>query len=595
MADAMLRDEDILRELRREWDDSGTSDDAELSEDDPDFILNEVTSDLDSSDSSSTSDCETEAAAMNQRGLRGRRGRPRGRGGRRIMADAQDGGWSEIDHVPNINVFTGMSGMVEETGLDKTTPLADFFSYFFDDDIIKIIKEQSNLYARQILQKKRSLNQISPNSRLLKWKTVTLGDVRKFLAIILHMSISERPSLANHWSTDPVISCNFCPSVMSRDRFLSILANFHLNDNTSAKKKGEAGFDPLHKVRPMFELLRSRFQCAYQPAEDVTIDEGMCAFRGRLSFKQYMPQKPSRYGIKLYMLSESDSGYIWNFDVFCGQDNVVKDVVTRLLGNLAGKGHTLYTDRYYTSPLLAMELEGLQTGLVGTTQKNRRGMPSALRNPQLSRGEQVYRRKGNVLVLCWKDKRDVYIISTRHTSEMVTYSDRRGNQRTKPAAVVNYNKKKFGVDLSDQRMSYGVFDHRSMKWWRKLAFHMILMTVQNACVLYNQVTGKKIPMTSFMKELCSDLAITQEEPSSGPGPSGGHLTRLSGKHFLSRIPIPPEKKKAQRRCKVCSDKGTEQAGKARRKDTSFECKICHLGFCVSPCFQIYHTKKNYVT
>ncbi|XP_046398107.1 piggyBac transposable element-derived protein 4-like [Ischnura elegans] len=129
-----------------------------------------------------------------------------------------------------------------------------------------------------MLQKKRSLNQISPNSRLLKWKTLTLGDVRKFLAIILHMSISERPSLANHWSTDPVISCNFCPSGMSRDRFLSILANFHLNDNTSAKKKGEAGFDPLHKVRPMFELLRSRFQCAYQPVEDVTIDEGMCAF-----------------------------------------------------------------------------------------------------------------------------------------------------------------------------------------------------------------------------------------------------------------------------------------------------------------------------
>ena len=128
------------------------------------------------------------------------------------------------------------------------------------------------------------------------------------------------------------------------------------------------------------------------------------------------PQKPNKYGIKLYMLSESDSGYIWNFSIFCGQSNVVTNIVKDLLGDLRGKGHTLFTDRYYTSPTLASELENENTALVGTTNKNRKGMPLALKNPTLQRGEQIYRRRGNTLAICWKDKRNVYMISTTPVS-----------------------------------------------------------------------------------------------------------------------------------------------------------------------------------
>lgn len=46
-----------------------------------------------------------------------------------------------------------------------------------------------------------------------------------------------------------------------------------------------------------------------------------------------MLQKPSKYGIKVYMLSESDSGYTWNVYIFYGQSNVLKD----LLGDLHEK------------------------------------------------------------------------------------------------------------------------------------------------------------------------------------------------------------------------------------------------------------------
>lgn len=552
----------------------------------------------DSSDSASATHIRPGSCQANGERDGSRRGRLPGRGRRPgkkpLRSDSQDG-WTEKDSSPRVNTFTGANGVNPETHLDQHCSPLDFFAHFIDKDLVNLMKEQTNLYARQRIRHKRNFNQISPKSRLANWKTVSQGEIKKFLSIIIHMSVSERSDMKDHWGTSPVVSCNFCPNVMSRDRFLSLLANFHLSDNLLMKKKGEPGYDPLHKVRPLLEMLREKCKSSYQVAEDITIDEGMCAYRGRLYFKQYMPQKPSRYGIKLYILSESKTGYVWNFDIFCGQANAITEVVMNLLDSLAGKGHTLFTDRYYTSPTLAAKLENVQTALVGTVQKNRIGMPRALRNPILQKGEQIFRRKGNVLVLCWKDKREVYMLSTKHKATMVTYNDRRGREKTKPAAVLSYNAKKFGVDLADQRMSYGVFNHRSIKWWRKLAFHMILMCLTNACIMYNQVKPKKLSVVDFMKQIASDLAVFEEDPCENPTRSGVSLSRLTGRHFLEKIPVPEGRKKKQLKCRVCAERGKSKTGTVTRKDTTWRCSVCKLAMCIEPCFALYHSKKNYVT
>lgn len=91
---------------------------------------------------------------------------------------------------------------------------------------------------------------------------------------------------------------------------------FHINDNSLAIQNGNLGHDPLHKLRPLLESIDIKCQNVYYPQENITVDEGMCKFRGQLSFKQYMPQKPSKYGIKLFMLCEAESGYVWNFNVY---------------------------------------------------------------------------------------------------------------------------------------------------------------------------------------------------------------------------------------------------------------------------------------
>ena len=54
------------------------------------------------------------------------------------------------------------------------------------------------------------------------------------------------------------------------------------------------------------------FRDPYVPGKDMSVDEGMVKFKGRLFFKQYMPKKPVKYGIKVWMAAHSKTGYTSN-------------------------------------------------------------------------------------------------------------------------------------------------------------------------------------------------------------------------------------------------------------------------------------------
>ena len=45
----------------------------------------------------------------------------------------------------------------------------------------------------------------------------------------------------------------------------------------------------------------------YNPGPDCTVDETLLLFRGKCEFKQYISNKPRKYGIKLFVLVENDT------------------------------------------------------------------------------------------------------------------------------------------------------------------------------------------------------------------------------------------------------------------------------------------------
>lgn len=248
------------------------------------------------------------------------------------------------------------------------------------------------------------------------------------------------------------------------------------------------------------------------------------------------------------------------------------------MNNLLDEGRTLYTDNYYTSISLAHQLLTRKTHLVGTVRSNRKFNCKEVTEKKLSRGESVARESSTgVIMLKWKDKRDVLMLSTKHTGEMkeVTY---RGGSREKPVAILDYNNCKAFIDISDQLKAYNSCLRRGVKWYRKLAFELILGTaIVNAHILYCQVTNRKISITQFREEIIMKVFhLNSLDVPANPENRLQHKLENIGK---------------RRRCVVCYDRIVEESGykPAQNKTprSNWQCSECNKSFCVE-CFFVKH-------
>jgi len=84
--------------------------------------------------------------------------------------------------------------------------------------------------------------------------------------------------------------------------------------------------------------------------------------------------------------------------------------------------------------------------------------------------------------------------------------NRKGEYLYKPSAVLAYNSAKKGADYSDQMSAYYTALRKSTKWYKKVAFELLLGTnVVNAFVIFNELCEKKIEMIHFREEIINQL------------------------------------------------------------------------------------------
>ena len=93
----------------------------------------------------------------------------------------------------------------------------------------------------------------------------------------------------------------------------------HVNDKRGQKQKGEIGYDPLYKIRPFLTMVISNFQSSFIPGRELSIDEAVVSYKGRIWFMQYMPKKPNKWGLKAYSLADSKTGYTINWSLYAGK------------------------------------------------------------------------------------------------------------------------------------------------------------------------------------------------------------------------------------------------------------------------------------
>lgn len=247
------------------------------------------------------------------------------------------------------------------------------------DAFFDILVEQTNLYATQ---HKRKNPNLPPHSRANEWFDTTRAEMKQFVALSLLMVIVRKPEIAHYWSTNPLLKGSIFNSVMPRNRFQSILQFLHFADK-SQFDPNDPDHDRLYKVRPVVEYLVNKFRTVYVPEDHISIDEELLLWKGNLAFKQYIPMKWARFGIKLFSLCET-SGYLWNCFVYLGKEpnrngddpDLVRRLgksgafIPRLMETLLNKGYRLYVDNWYTSQVLFNYLHENNTAACGTARYN---------------------------------------------------------------------------------------------------------------------------------------------------------------------------------------------------------------------------------
>ena len=67
--------------------------------------------------------------------------------------------------------------------------------------------------------------------------------------------------------------------------------------------------DKLRKVRSLLNVFKEKCKSLYQPFQNVAVDERMVKSKHRSGIRQYIKDKPTKWGIKLWVLADSANGY----------------------------------------------------------------------------------------------------------------------------------------------------------------------------------------------------------------------------------------------------------------------------------------------
>lgn len=246
--------------------------------------------------------------------------------------------WKKTHSRPQ-NIMRVLRGVIQAARKSKTE--IECWKLFFSDDILDLIVANTNNYI-QIVKDKLHRERDSRPTDITEMKAC-FG-----LLYLAGVFRGGRQNLHDMWATDD-LGINMFRMAMSEKRFRFLIRCIQLS-----------------------------------LGQNVAVDVQLPAFRGSCGFRQYIPSKPTKYGLKIFCPSDAKLFYTSNMELYCGQqpegpyrqNNSAEAVVLRLAEPIYGSGRNITADNWFTRLSLVQELEKKKLSYVGTIRKNRREIPS---------------------------------------------------------------------------------------------------------------------------------------------------------------------------------------------------------------------------
>jgi hypothetical protein len=307
--------------------------------------------------------------------------------------------------------------------------ILSLFRLFWPDSRLRKIITETNRYAMTPDHKGKL-------PRKGRWKRLSIQGLKAFFAISFYMGLKKQPNMKTYWQRKgSLFHCPVISQIFTRDRFQAITRCLHImNPARYVTNRKEPGYDKMGQVRWLVDELRQAFMREYTLGKNFTVDEMMIRYKGSYCpARQYLPMKPCKWGIKVWCLADSSTKFVYNFDIYCGRNQVGPDVprpiqhgeasvahnvVLKMVEGLDGKGHVVVTDNYFSSVGLFTDLATREIYATGTMRSNRIGLPLVFKNLRTwnrsNQGTLEWRMPSSrgLSSVVWKDKRPVLLLST---------------------------------------------------------------------------------------------------------------------------------------------------------------------------------------
>ena len=221
--------------------------------------------------------------------------------------------------------------------------------------------------------------------------------------------------------------------------------------------------------------------------------------------------------------------------------------------------------------MLACALGSASTLLTGTVRANSRGLPTL--PTKLAVGDVINFRQDDLLCMAFHEKKSqrkpVLMLSTSEAAGIVNARTAAGIVKPKPLCIAAYNRYVGGVDISDRKVYHVAAERSSRRYWKKIFFNIMDLSLLNAYELYRTNTDHPVSRYDFMCDIGVGLCA-----------SGEAAVVPDLQHCLQHLPG-----KRERECVVCSDRA-----RGIRKRSSFCSAACGDGV-HRECFHLMQHKR----
>ena len=492
------------------------------------------------------------------------------------------------------------------------TKAVEFFYLFFTVDMIGNIVTHTNSYANEHIFSGTHQTYAQPDG---SWEDATADEIKRLIAILIYFGLVKVVGdVEKYWSKKTLFHGLWARAFLSRKRFKALMALLHVVDPATEDKA-----DKLRDVESFINYFKSRCLDLYQPRQNLAVDERMVKSRHRSGIRQFIKDKPTKWGIKLWVLADSSNGYTVDFNVYIGKaagqnvsaNGLGYDVVMKLLRPFVNQGYHLFVDNFYTSLTLFKALFNQGILATGTIMETRRDFLASLKNSKgwakgKERGTMRWERVSPCLALQWVDNKVVSLLTTIDNANDYGQVNRKcktaGVWATKvvsqPKAIANYNKYMNAVDRSDQILATNNVNRKCMRWWKTLFFHLIDIAVVNSFLLFKEHQAKfpdnvdlhrpsHYSLGDFREEIVRQLCDLPEcdvpPVLSSVKPAPPRPSEFKTVHI-------PRFTDVQRRCVVCVKKGRGEF-KVRSFCSAPQCEGKYMHVTTKNCFEEFHSEE----